>query len=130
MLEQLQQRDYLDLWLAETSRGNLFAVVRWAISLSRWILSLFVRLTHLVSCTALRQMEFDADNYEARVAGSKQFRETTHTLLRLNVAYQATYANMARAWRNRRLAKNVPELVADHRKRVPDDLMKLAQRVE
>ena len=54
---------------------------------------------HGVSCLMLRQMEFDADRYEARVAGSDTFVQTCQALGLLQVASQAAMNELQMSWR-------------------------------
>ncbi len=68
----------------------------------------------------LRQMEYDADRYEVKMAGSKAFETTTRRLALLREA--AAKANMeARAmWRiGRHLPDNFPEFVLQYEAKVP-----------
>jgi len=47
---------------------------------------------HAVSCFLLRQMEFDADRYEARgVSGSETFAQTCRLLPQLSVASDGAF---------------------------------------
>jgi hypothetical protein len=58
-----------------------------------------------------RQMEFDADRYQARVAGPDAVEQTFARLPTLNVAFQASLSELSNAWRERRLADDLPLLV-------------------
>jgi Zn-dependent protease with chaperone function len=75
-------RDQLDEWLVETSEemdfrvGWIFWFARLAVFLSRGILWIFMTLSCAASGWLLRQMEFDADRHEARLAGSASFEGT------------------------------------------------------
>ena len=64
--------------------------------LSRRILWALTQVGHAVSCFMLRQMEYDADRYECRVAGSVAFRET---MLRLRSSTWPTERRLCRAAR-------------------------------
>lgn len=52
-------------------------------------------LSHTVTCWLARQMEFDADRYEARLAGSKTFEETCFRLHWLGHGMQDFFRNAA-----------------------------------
>ena len=69
---------------------------------------------HVISCFMLRQMEYDADSYEAKLAGSDAFASTASRLRVLNVATQVAYADVRQSWASRRLPENLPLLI-DHK---------------
>ena len=54
--------------------------------LTRRLLWVLMMLGNAISCFLLRQMEFDADRYEARVAGSAAFESTALKLQGLGLA--------------------------------------------
>ena len=97
----------------------------WIVSLSLIVASIAIWLTRLLMAalfhTSLRlsrymsrQMEFDADRYEALLAGSEMFRTTARSLRGLNHAFiEVNQANIA-AWREHRLLRDLPEAVAAH----------------
>ena len=59
----------------------------------------------------LRQMEFDADSYETKVAGSAAFAQTKTKLQTLVVASQWAHGKMEESWQNRRLPENLPGFI-------------------
>ena len=61
-----------------------------------------------------RQMEFDADRYEALLAGSDTFRHTARSLRALNHAFVEVNRANIEAWQEQRLLRNLPEAVAIH----------------
>jgi hypothetical protein len=76
-------RDAMDAWLEE-SAGAVDLRIGWilylamaGIWLSRRLLWCLMYSGHLVAGFMLRQMEFDADRYEARLAGSETFAKTS-----------------------------------------------------
>ncbi len=79
--------------------------------LSRQFLHLLMLVAHAASCRLLRQMEFDADAQEVRVVGTAAFLSSNRTLRRLTAAHASTQFLLARAWRERRLPDNLPELI-------------------
>jgi hypothetical protein len=94
------ERDHFDASLEEASReldarlALVFLVARLFVWISRRILWVLMMLGHLVSGYLLRQMEFDADRYEARLAGSDAFEATTRRILRLSTAMQVVHADL------------------------------------
>lgn len=68
------------------------------------------RLTQHMS----RQMEFDADRYEALLAGSDTFRVTAGNLRGLNHAFAEINRKNIAAWRENRLLRDMPKAVAAH----------------
>jgi hypothetical protein len=61
-----------------------------------------------------RQMEFDADRYEALLAGSHIFRTTARSLRALDHAFAEVNEANINAWREHRLLRDLPEAVAAH----------------
>ncbi|MFY9253950.1 MAG: M48 family metalloprotease [Fuerstiella sp.] len=93
-------RDEWDEWLTEVSEetdiriGWIFYIARAAVFLSRGILWCFMMLSALATCWLARQMEFDADRYEARLAGSTTFEETSFRLHLMAFGMQDYFRNM------------------------------------
>ncbi len=87
------ERDEWDEWLAETAAetdiriGWILWVSQFCVAITRGVLWVLMLTGHAVSGFLLRQMEYDADRYATRVAGSETFAETAHRLPQLNVAY-------------------------------------------
>lgn len=110
------ERDAWDEWLTSwTDVGGWLAlvvlVVRAFVWLTRRILQLLMFAGHAISCLALRQMEYDADRHETRVAGAAAFEATLDRLVVLGLARQGALADLRRAWTSRRLADDLPALV-------------------
>jgi len=112
------ERDELDLWLtkASTESGGWASVVlmlaRLFVWLTRGVLWALMLAGHAVSTFMLRQMELDADRYEARLAGSDTFRETALRLRVLAAAGQSAVAALSESWHEKRLVVDFPTLVA------------------
>ncbi len=69
-----------------------------------------IRITHAMS----RQMEFDADLYEARVAGSRNFRSTTLSLRKLAyAAAEVNFLNQLALHQRDQLLRNVPAALVE-----------------
>ncbi len=78
--------------------------------MARWILHGLITLGHAISCFSLRQMEFDADLYEAKVSGSAEFTSVMKRLRFLSAGWNAADYLVARNWEERRLARDLPAL--------------------
>ena len=114
------ERDAWDIKLDRTARGTdwRLAVVlhaaRGCVWVTRRILWALMHAGHAISCFMLRQMEFDADSYEAKLSGSDTFATTASRLRILNVALQVAYEDVRQSWASNRLPENLPLLV-DHK---------------
>ena len=88
---------------------------------SRQLLNLLMLLGHGVSCFLLRQMEYDADSCEIRLAGSSAFESTALRLRVLGAALGNSYKEMRVGWnQSRALPDNFPEYLMHHESRLPD----------
>lgn len=76
-------------------------LARGAIWVSRLALSGLMMAGHAISCFMMRQMEYDADSYEIKFAGSDAFTATFVRLRELNAGAQFGYKDMSNAWQKR-----------------------------
>ena len=111
------ERDVWDLWL-ETITDDLdiriawvFFLTRGCVWVSRGVLWCLMYCGHAVAGVLLRQMEFDADRYEARVAGSDCFEQTTRRVHELSVASQKSFQDLFQLFQEGHLGDNFPKLV-------------------
>lgn len=123
-------RDTMDQWLDEAAEGAehwLLVVVlqlaRLMVWLSRRVLWLLMMIGHACSCVLLRQMEFDADMHETRLAGSETFRSTSRELQRLGFAYGEALNRAGRAHRDGQLPDDIPALMRYERKRTKPEII-------
>jgi Zn-dependent protease with chaperone function len=94
---------------------NISIFVSWiAIGLTRKLMALLFHVSFRLSRYMSRQMEFDADRYEALLAGSGMFRQTARSLRALNHAFVEVNRANIEAWQEQRLLRNLPEAVAIH----------------
>jgi hypothetical protein len=125
------ERDSWDAALESVARNGGF----WAVIFIAWIAKLFLWITRkilwslmmlgqLVASIMLRQMEFDADTYEARVAGSEAFEQTSRRLKLLGVATDQAYQQLRQSWQEKRLADDLPVLVSRLASTLPADVGK------
>ena len=111
------ERDAWDEKLADLSRsvdiriGWLLYLTRFGVWLTRIVLWVLMISGHFVSGILLRQMEFDADRHEARLAGSRTFATTARQLAVLGVAYRGALSDLGNFYREGRLGDNLPKLI-------------------
>jgi hypothetical protein len=79
-------------------------------------------LGHAISCFMLRQMEYDADSYETKLAGSAAFARTSAKLHDLFAGGQWANRKMAESWKNLRLPENLPGFISLSAGDIPSDL--------
>ena len=122
------ERDSWDLWLSR-STDNLDLRIAWVLYLAkffvwltRWILWGLMMIGHTVAGFLLRQMEFDADRYEARLGGSDTYESTCRQLAVLNVASQGAHDDLGNFYRDGRLGDDLPRLILVNVKQIPDEL--------
>ena len=82
------------------ARGSVWA--------SRRLLAGLMFAGHAMSCFMARQMEYDANSYEIKLAGSVTFARTCARLRELNVGAQVGYNDLREGWQQRRLPSNLP----------------------
>lgn len=112
------ERDKLDekinQWGNNTSLifAAILGVARLSIWISRKILYGFMLLGNLISGFMLRQMEYDADRYEIRFSGSKEFIKTTNDLRLLSLNWAIMHQNIFENWSSKNLTDNIPYYLA------------------
>jgi len=122
------ERDEWDIKLEHAARGSdlrlgiILHAARGCVWLTRRILWALMHAGNAISCFMLRQMEFDADSYEAKVAGSDAFESTSLQLRTLNVAAQIAYEDVRQSWASKRLPENIPLLVQHKGQTLPPDI--------
>jgi Zn-dependent protease with chaperone function len=122
------ERDSWDEWLARSAKewdwriGIVLHVARFTVWLTRKLLVLLAIIGNAIGTFMLREMEFDADRYEARVAGSAVFESTALRMRVLSVAHHQAIGISSAAWREGRLCEDLPGLVAALANRMPPAL--------
>ena len=122
------ERDEWDIKLAETAKsidiriGIVLHAARGAVWLTRKILWALMHVGHAISCFMLRQMEYDADSYEAKLAGSDTFAETTARIQTLAIASQHAFGDLSESWRSGRLPDNFAAFVQHKAASFPAEL--------
>jgi Zn-dependent protease with chaperone function len=111
-------RDRWDIWLSGQSSGGsyLMRFFAWCASggirLSRLVLRLLLKGTLLINARMSREMEFHADLYAIRVAGSHAFAQSVETLAGGGAAMQRAMQIAQRASADGRCPDDFPILVA------------------
>ena len=111
------ERDEWDMKLERSARsadwriGIILHAARGCVWLTRRILWALMHAGHAISCFMLRQMEYDADSYEAKLAGSDVFESTASRLRTLNAAAHFAYEDVRQSWAASRLPENLPLLI-------------------
>jgi Zn-dependent protease with chaperone function len=95
-------------WLVNLSIAATWIAIRATRLLMAGLFHVSLRLSRYMS----RQMEFDADRYEALLAGSHIFRTTARSLRALNYALVEVNQANIEAWQQQRLLRDLPEAVA------------------
>jgi len=98
---------YLIVWMVESARGLM------------WLLMI---VGELLSKGVMRRMEFDADRYEAHIAGADDFRGTARVLTLLHVATIGARRDLERSWNTQRLADDFPRLIVANARALPPAL--------
>ncbi len=88
--------------------------VRSCIWLSRQLLFGLLWAGNVVSCYLMRQMEFDADRYEARLVGHRTFGASCRRLLDLNIAHHMAIGDLQQFHSEGRLVDDFPTLIASN----------------
>lgn len=97
-------------WLISWCAGTTLLAIAATRLLMAGLFQISFRLTQHMS----RQMEFDADRYEALLAGSDTFRVTARNLRGLNRAFGEINRKNIAAWREKRLLRDMPKAAAAH----------------
>jgi hypothetical protein len=94
-------------------------VAVWA---SRRVLAGLTLVGHAIGTFMLREMELDADRYEAAVAGSDAFEPTVHRIRLLAAAREGALGLTAAEWREGRLPDDFAALVVAIAERFPPEV--------
>lgn len=122
------ERDKWDAQLedaAQESDGWMWFVVqitRLLVWITRRVLWLLTMASRLFTFYMRRQMEFNADMHEIRLAGSTAFESTTLQMSYLGAAFNATLNEVADLWQERRLSDDFPDAVASTIEGMPKEV--------
>ncbi len=104
-----------------------FQVALFCVRMTRWFLKALMMLGHMISSIMMKQMEYDADRYEVRLAGFSSFDTTMREMFSLGVAHGMAMENLGDQWREKRLADDFSHLVLANRK---EGVRKIAPQLE
>ena len=130
------ERDKWDESLEESAKsvdlrlGVILHGARACVWLTRRILWVLMQAGNAISCFMLRQMEYDADSYESKVAGSAAFESTASRLRVLNVASQVAMEDVRLSWAGNQLPENLPLLIQHKSASLPADIHRKLQEAE
>jgi Zn-dependent protease with chaperone function len=122
------ERDEWDVKLDQSASNSDWRIAivlhaaRGCVWLTRRILWALMHAGNAISCFMLRQMEFDADSYEAKVAGSDAFELTASRLRLLNAASQSAYEDVQQCWASKRLPADLPLLIGHKASALPAEI--------
>ncbi len=89
----------------------------------RGILWILMAIGNLLSAFMSRQMEFDADRYEMKLAGTETFIATFRRLQQLNAGMELALDHIITKWKKeRKLFDRIPEFVADRADNIPAEI--------
>lgn len=131
----IYERDELDEWLDEwfqTDNGWLAVLAGLTslfVALTRGILWLLMMIGHLVSSVLLRQMEYDADKYEARLAGSEVFESTTRRMAEFGLADMLTRQIIGANHDRVGLPDNLPKCLSRIARKLPPAMSAIAHHM-
>ncbi len=122
------ERDIFDLMLARgASSGNFFLAIpaqllRCGVWCGRRVLQLVMFLGLAVGGALLRQMEYDADLNEIRLAGSRTFEITCRRLPLIGISMHAAFHDLEGYFNDGKLADNLPALIILNLPMVPPEI--------
>lgn len=118
------QRDSWDAAIAGLSAalplrlGIVVYALRLFIWLSRQLITFIFLIGHGISCHLLRMMEYDADRYEIRLAGTPNFVATSRKFPPLTVAHGMGMNDVSELYQEGQLADEFPKLVVSNVPRI------------
>ncbi len=125
-----KERDAWDerlLRWSETDLAWLVWIARLLVWLTRRLLLGLMWASHALSCALMRQMEYDADRHEARLAGAATFAATSRRLRELGAACRGALFDLQQAWVERRLGDDFPGLVLANVPQIPAEVRRLVE---
>ena len=120
------ERDSVDLWIDQvTQTGGLFRLIgrgiQGVIFVARGFLWILFLIGHYAISGLSQQMEFDADRYEAQMAGSEHFAKTARRLQQLLISQAVLMDEMEHYRTTRRLPDNLPAMIVDGIRHIDPD---------
>jgi hypothetical protein len=118
------QRDAWDERLSSSSLESagmipIYLAIMFCVWLTRRVLWVLMMIGHALSCLLLRQMEYDADRYMARLAGTETFEEIARRMALWEASSQAAFSLAPRWWIQDRYPDDLPSLILSTADRIP-----------
>ena len=117
----VHERDAWDLALEEAAQTEdarlaiIVGIARLGVWFSRQLLTLLMLVGDGIGCFMLRQMEYDADSYQIKLAGSASLESTMRRVHVLGATLQQAYKDMRTSWNlNQRLPDNFPAYFSNY----------------
>jgi Zn-dependent protease with chaperone function len=135
LMRVVYQRDRADAWLTETASsidirfGWVLYLAMLCVWISRRVLWVLMYVGHFFGSHLLRQMEFDADRHEVRLAGSAAFKQTARQLHLLNYASEGAFHDLRELYREERLVDDLPRLIMVQARDAPPNIMEQVDKV-
>jgi Zn-dependent protease with chaperone function len=123
--------EMLERWSAEVEDGRV-AIIVWTAQIgvffARSILRVLMYIGLIIGGFMLRQMEYDADAWEIKLAGSENFERTQRKLATLSAASEKMYKQIHAQWKkSQQLPDNISELLRQHHDSLPHEAL---QKIE
>jgi predicted Zn finger-like uncharacterized protein len=128
-------RDAWDQWLEETSQnidirlGFILYLARFSIWISRRVLWCLMYLGFVLVGYILKQMEYDADRYEAGMVGKKTFAETSRKMRILGIGYEQSLGTLGRVSSEGKLVNNFPKLSLFHSGKLKPEVQQTLDKI-
>lgn len=123
------ERDEWDVKLQRWSKeidwrlGIVLGMARAAVWVSRKLLNGLMLGGHAISCFMMRQMEYDADSYEIKIAGTEAFKRTSMRLRELNLAAGFAYNDLRQSLDAGTLPQSLPTFMVERGRSLPADVL-------
>jgi len=121
------ERDGWDVMLEEAAQTDdwrlavMIGIARLGVWFSRQLLRLLMLVGHGIGCFMLRQMEYDADTYEIKLAGSEAFESTMRRIHVLGVTLERAYKDLRSTWNlGKRIPDDFPAYFMNHAAAMPE----------
>jgi Zn-dependent protease with chaperone function len=106
-------------------------VARFLLWCTRFVLQVVMFLGQIIGSYMLRQMEYDADRYEAALVGAEVFEQSSRSLRHLEYAMQKSMADLRHAWDGGSLTTDFPHLIALNKENLnEEELEEIKERME
>ena len=123
------ERDEWDEMLQRWSKeidwrlGIVLGMARGAVWVSRKVLNGLMLGGHAISCFMMRQMEYDADSYEIKIAGTEAFKRTSMRLRELNLVARFAYNDLRQSLEAGTLPQSLPTFMVERGRSIPADVL-------